>query len=72
LGQFDEKPRQHTQLWKYARALSSIGVISAQKSSEGIRGGTTLLGFAQVPASTMQESLEAVLQTARKASRKHI
>jgi len=70
--EFNEKPRQHTQLWKYVRALSSIGVISAQKSGEGMRGRTTLLGFAQVPASTMQESLEAILQTARKASRKHI
>jgi cell division control protein 6 len=69
--EFNEEPRQHTQLWKYVRALSSIGVVSAQKSGEGMRGRTTLLGFAQVPASTMQESLEAALETARKASRKY-
>jgi len=60
----------NTQIWKYVRALSSIGVISAQKSGEGMRGRTTLLGFAQVPASAMQESLEAVLETARKPHRK--
>jgi len=69
--EFNEEPRQHTQLWKYVRALSSIGIVSAQKSGEGMRGRTTLLGFAQVPASTMQESLEAALETARKASRKY-
>jgi cell division control protein 6 len=68
--EFNEEPRQHTQIWKYVRALSSIGIISAQKSGEGMRGRTTLLGFAQVPASAMQESLEAVLETARKPHRK--
>jgi len=68
--EFNEEPRQHTQVWKYARALSSIGVISAQKSGEGMRGRTTLLGLAQVPASTMQESLEAALEAARKQLRK--
>lgn len=68
--EFNEEPRQHTQIWKYVRALSSIGVISAQKSGEGMRGRTTLLGFAQVPASAMQQSLEAVLETARKPHRK--
>jgi cell division control protein 6 len=69
--EFNEEPRQHTQLWKYVRALSSIGVISAQKSGEGMRGRTTLLGFAQVPASAMQQSLEAVLESTRKTSRKY-
>jgi cell division control protein 6 len=69
--EFNEEPRQHTQLWKYARILSSIGIISAQKSGEGMRGRTTLLGLAQVPASTMQESLEAVLESTRKKSRRH-
>ena len=69
--EFNEEPRQHTQLWKYVRALSSIGVISAQKSGEGMRGRTTLLGFAQVPASAMQQSLEAALEATRKAPRKY-
>jgi cell division control protein 6 len=69
--EFNEEPRQHTQLWKYVRALSSIGVLSAQKSGEGMRGRTTLLGFAQVPASAMQQSLEAALEAARKAPRRY-
>jgi cell division control protein 6 len=69
--EFNEEPRQHTQLWKYVRALSSIGVLSAQKSGEGMRGRTTLLGFAQVPASAMQQSLEAALGAARKAPRRY-
>jgi len=69
--EFNEEPRQHTQVWKYARALSSIGIISAQKSGEGMRGRTTLLGLAQVPASTMQESLQAALEATRKTPRRH-
>jgi len=67
--EYNDKPRQHTQIWKYARGLGAIGVISASKSGEGIRGKTTLLGLQNVPASTMREQLETALTSQRKRRR---
>ena len=64
--EYGDKPRKHTQVWKYARGLGAIGVITASKSGEGIRGKTTLLGLSNIPASTMREQLEASLTTGRK------
>lgn len=64
--EYNDKPRKHTQIWKYARGLSAIGVIAASKSGEGVRGKTTLLGLQNIPASTMREQLEAALTTTSK------
>jgi cell division control protein 6 len=64
--EYDDQPRKHTQIWKYARGLGAIGVIAASKSGEGVRGKTTLLGLQNIPASTMREQLEAALTTTRK------
>lgn len=64
--EYNDQPRKHTQIWKYARGLGAIGVITAEKSGEGVRGKTTLLGLQNIPASTMREQLEAALTTTRK------
>jgi cell division control protein 6 len=64
--EYDDKPRKHTQIWKYARGLGAIGVIAASKSGEGVRGKTTLLGLQNIPASTMREQLEGALAAARR------
>ena len=65
--EYNDKPRKHTQIWKYARGLGAIGVIAASKSGEGVRGKTTLLGLQSIPASTMREQLETALAaTSRK------
>ncbi|HXX72889.1 MAG TPA: ORC1-type DNA replication protein [Candidatus Acidoferrales bacterium] len=64
--EYDDKPRKHTQIWKYARGLGAIGVIAASKSGEGVRGKTTLLGLQNIPAATMREQLESALATTRK------
>jgi cell division control protein 6 len=64
--EYNDEPRKHTQIWKYAHGLSAIGVIAASKSGEGVRGKTTLLGLQSIPASTMREQLEAALTSTRK------
>jgi cell division control protein 6 len=64
--EYDDQPRKHTQIWKYARGLGAIGVIAASKSGEGVRGKTTLLGLQNIPATTMREQLEAALAPSRK------
>jgi cell division control protein 6 len=69
--EYDDEPRKHTQIWKYARGLGAIGIIAASKSGEGVRGKTTLLGLQSIPASTMREQLEKTLMSARKRSRRN-
>jgi cell division control protein 6 len=64
--EYNDKPRKHTQIWKYARGLGAIGVIAASISGEGIRGKTTLLGLQNIPASTMREQLESSLAPSRR------
>jgi len=64
--EYNDKPRKHTQIWKYTRSLGAIGVIAASKSGEGIRGKTTLLGLQNIPASTMRKQLETALTKGRK------
>jgi len=64
--EYNDEPRKHTQIWKYARGLGAIGIIAASKSGEGVRGKTTLLGLQSIPASTMREQLEAALTSERK------
>lgn len=67
--EYNDHPRKHTQIWKYARSLAAIGVIAASKSGEGVRGRTTLLGLQNIPASTMREQLETVLTPPRRRPR---
>lgn len=43
--EFDEKPRAHTQTWKYIKNLSLMGMISTKISGKGQRGKTTLIGL---------------------------
>jgi cell division control protein 6 len=64
--EYDDKPRKHTQIWKYTRRLGATGVVEVSKSGEGVRGKTTLLGLQNIPASRMREQLEAALATIRK------
>ncbi len=68
--EYGETPRRHTQLWKYARSLGSIGVIASKVSGEGVRGKTTLLGLATIPAQTMRERLEASMASVQKPRRR--
>ncbi|UCD96616.1 MAG: hypothetical protein JSV35_00765, partial [Candidatus Bathyarchaeota archaeon] len=59
--EFDEEPRGHTQLWKYVKRLSNLGVINATISTSGVRGKTTLIGLPRVPASDLENELTGFL-----------
>ena len=60
----DEKPRSHTQFWKYIQDLSALGVIDSMQSGRGIQGSTTLISLAELPAKTLIEVLEKDLDLA--------
>lgn len=59
--EFDEKPRGHTQLWKYVQELSSFGVIKAEPSTSGQRGKTTLIGLPRIAAADLEKELAKTL-----------
>ena len=64
--EFDEKPRGHTQLWKYIQELSSLGVIKAELSTSGQRGKTTLIGLPRIAAVDLENELNKTLEQDRR------
>jgi len=59
--EYDEKPRGHTQLWKYANSLSTTGIIETMVSGEGQRGKTTMISLSRVPASDLEQAITKVV-----------
>ncbi|UCE95570.1 MAG: ORC1-type DNA replication protein [Candidatus Bathyarchaeota archaeon] len=64
--EFDKKPRGHTQLWKYAKELSNLGIIKAEPSTSGQRGKTTLIGLPHITATNLETELNKILQHAKR------
>ena len=58
--EFGQKPRKHTQLWKYVQRLAKLSLISAEPSGPGMRGRTTLIGLL-VPADELEKELTGLL-----------
>jgi len=56
-----KKQRGHTQLWKYVKELSALGVIGTESSGVGQRGKTTLISLPRVPASDLEQELCRIL-----------
>ena len=59
--EYEEERRGHTQLWKYVKDLSALGIIETSLSGAGRRGKTTLIGLPRIPASDLEEALEKAL-----------
>ncbi len=60
--EFHEKPRGHTQFWKYVKDLDALGLIDAKISGEGVVGKTTLISVPEVPAKVLADNLERMLK----------
>lgn len=60
--EWSQKKRGHTQLWKYVKELSALGIIRIEPSSVGQRGKTTLISLPRVPASDLERELSKALQ----------
>ena len=59
--EFGEKPRGHTQFWKYIKDLDALGLVEAKPSGEGVVGKTTIISLPEVPARSLAQLLEATL-----------
>ncbi|WEU41056.1 MAG: ORC1-type DNA replication protein [Candidatus Odinarchaeum yellowstonii] len=55
--EYREKPRSHTQIWDRVRVLSRIGLISTRLSGKGVRGKSTIIGLADIPAEVLEKEL---------------
>lgn len=56
--EFGQKPRAHTQLWKYVRELDALGLIDTKLSGEGVVGKTTIISLPEIPAKVLSDNLE--------------
>lgn len=63
--EWSQKKRGHTQLWKYVKELSALGIIRIEPSSVGQRGKTTLISLPRVPASDLERELSKALSKNR-------
>lgn len=57
--EFEKKPNSHTQVWNYAKYLSSMGVIRVEVASAGTRGRSTQVSLPSIPAAELEEELAA-------------
>jgi len=62
----NEKRRGHTQLWKYVKELTALGIIETEISSIGQRGKTTLIGLPKVPAIDLERELSDMLHAKKR------
>jgi cell division control protein 6 len=58
----ETKPISHTQLWKYVKTLSALGIIKTEVSSTGTRGRSTLIYLPRIPAQELEKELTALLE----------
>lgn len=58
----DKKPRRHTQIWKYVKELSALGILKTELSGIGRRGKTTLISLPKVPSSDLEKELNLFMQ----------
>jgi cell division control protein 6 len=70
--EYDEKKRGHTQLWKYVKKLSVLGIIRIELSSVGQRGKTTYISLPTVPASDLEQELTKILSAEKRRSSPHV
>jgi len=59
--EYDQKPRGHTQLWKYVKSLSTTGIIETMVSGVGQRGKTTMISLPRVPASDLEQEISKIM-----------
>src|SRR5256886_376546 len=60
--EYDEKPRAHTQFWKYVRDLDALGLVDTKLSGKGEVGKTTLISLPEIPAKLLNDNLERSLK----------
>lgn len=59
--EFDESPNSHTQLWKYLKDFSNLGIVETEVSGAGSRGRSTDISLPRVSAEELEKTLRTLL-----------
>ena len=60
--EFGEQPHSHTQLWKYAKLLSALGILKTEVATIATRGRSTRVSLPSVPAYELEKELSAAVE----------
>ena len=60
--EFGTAPRSHTQLWKYLRSLSALGIVKADVVTGASRGRSTGIYLPRIPADELEKELKTLLE----------
>jgi cell division control protein 6 len=60
--EFDTAPKSHTQLWKYLRSLSALGIVTADVVTGASRGRSTGIYLPRIPADELEKELKTLLE----------
>ena len=60
--EFDTAPKSHTQLWKYLRGLSTLGVVRTEVVTGSSRGRSTSIYLPTIPADELEKELGMLLE----------
>ena len=60
--EFNEKPNSHTQVWNYAKYLSSLGILKTEVAASTTRGRSTRVSLLSIPAFELEKQLSASLE----------
>lgn len=58
----EEKPRGHTQFWKYLKNLDAYGFLRVKRSGAGQSGTTQTISLPDAPAADVKVTLAAILE----------
>jgi cell division control protein 6 len=60
--EYGKQPHSHTQLWKYVKLLSALGILKSEVAEAGIRGRSTRVSLPSVPAYELEKELSAAIE----------
>ena len=60
--EFETTPKSHTQLWKYLRSLSTLGIVKAEVVASASRGRSTGIYLPRIPADELEKELKTLLE----------
>jgi Cdc6-like AAA superfamily ATPase len=60
--EFDASPNSHTQLWKYLKDFTNLGIIETEVSGSGSRGRSTTISLPRIPAHELETELKNLLE----------
>lgn len=59
--EFGAKPNSHTQLWKYLKNFTNLGIVETEVSGTGSRGRSTTISLPRIPANELEKELRSLL-----------